>query len=76
MGEKSYDRYYAGLRYYFGSNKALKLRHRQDDPDTLIPDGMNALQGKLRENRKPTTSPPIEPPPGGEGEGGGEGPEP
>lgn len=67
VGEKSYDRYYAGLRYYFGSNKSLKLRHRQDDPDTLIPDGMNALQGKLRENRKAqpaaTTPPPVEPPP-------------
>jgi len=25
-----------GLRYYFGQEKSLKLRHRQDDPPNIL----------------------------------------
>ena len=65
-GEDNYDRWFAGFRYYFGPKKSLKLRHRQDDPDTLLPYGMKYLQDKVRRPRPVTPSPapaPAPPPP-------------
>ena len=44
IGEGSYDRWYGGIRYYFGSKKSLKLRHRTDDPSSLTPEGMEAME--------------------------------
>ncbi len=39
VGQDHYEGIFAGLRYYFGSRpKSLKRRHREDDPDSLVPD--------------------------------------
>jgi hypothetical protein len=32
IGEDNYDAAYAGIRYYFGPEKSLIKRHREDDP--------------------------------------------
>jgi len=44
VGEGRYDRWFGGIRYYFGSKKSLKKRHRTDDPSSLTPEGMGAMQ--------------------------------
>jgi len=36
QGEHDYDHALVGLRYYFGSKKSLKLRHREDDPPNIL----------------------------------------
>lgn len=36
QGDNDYDHALVGLRYYFGSDKSLKLRHRQDDPPNVL----------------------------------------
>jgi hypothetical protein len=43
IGNDSYDHVLIGARYYFGNNKSLKLRHRQDDPENDLLDqfGLN-----------------------------------
>ncbi len=35
-GSEDYSRIDVGVRYYFGSNKSLKDRHRKDDPQSLF----------------------------------------
>lgn len=35
-GDFGYDHWLLGLRYYFGGNKSLVQRHRQDDPPSLM----------------------------------------
>ncbi len=45
-GGRSGDGAYYGLggfRYYFGAEKSLMLRHREDDPANLLPRGLDAL---------------------------------
>ncbi|HEX5790647.1 MAG TPA: hypothetical protein VFY13_05815 [Luteolibacter sp.] len=37
-GEDDYEHAMIGLRYYFGSGKSLKMRHRQDDPQNILSD--------------------------------------
>jgi len=58
-----YERAVVGLRYYFGAKKTLQLRHRQDDPDTLLPDGSTGLVKSLRDSR--VVAPVVVPPPYG-----------
>ena len=41
LGDNNYRHALGGLRYYFGGNKSLKSRHRQDDPPNSLD---NALQ--------------------------------
>jgi len=43
IGDESYEHVLFGVRYYFGSNKSLKDRHRQDDPESDLLDsfGLN-----------------------------------
>jgi hypothetical protein len=53
----NYDRAVVGLRYYFGGKKTLKQRHRQDDPDTLLPDGSAGMIKSLRDSRG--VAPPV-----------------
>jgi hypothetical protein len=36
QGNNDYDHALFGIRYYFGKQKALKLRHRQDDPPNVL----------------------------------------
>lgn len=38
FGENDYTAAWGGLRIYFGENKSLIRRHREDDPFTVIPD--------------------------------------
>jgi len=38
----------AGIRYYFGDNKTLIRRHREDDPDTVTLTEMNVFEKKPR----------------------------
>lgn len=38
FGENNYRAAWGGLRVYFGANKSLKRRHREDDPFTVTPD--------------------------------------
>lgn len=35
-GEEDYEHAMIGLRYYFGSDKSLRERHRQDDPPNIL----------------------------------------
>jgi hypothetical protein len=46
IGNDSYEHVLFGVRYYFGENKSLKLRHRQDDPENDLIDqfGLNNRQ--------------------------------
>lgn len=46
-----YDSTVIGARYYFGTNKSLKSRHRLDDPESLVPDGANVLVDRVYQNR-------------------------
>lgn len=43
QGDNNYDHALVGLRYYFGQEKSLKLRHRQDDPPNILHIVMNTL---------------------------------
>ena len=36
QGNDDYDHALLGIRYYFGKQKSLKLRHRQDDPPNVL----------------------------------------
>lgn len=36
QGDNNYDHALVGVRYYFGTQKSLKLRHRQDDPPNVL----------------------------------------
>jgi hypothetical protein len=36
IGDNGYDHALFGLRYYFGKNKSLIRRHREDDPPNLL----------------------------------------
>ncbi|MGJ8639672.1 MAG: hypothetical protein ACSHYA_09790 [Opitutaceae bacterium] len=35
-GDHDYDHALFGIRYYFGGDKSLKLRHREDDPQNMV----------------------------------------
>lgn len=59
----NYERAVVGLRYYFGGKKTLQQRHRQDDPDTLLPDGATGMVKSLRDSR--VVAPVVVPPPYG-----------
>lgn len=36
LGSHGYDHLLFGIRYYFGANKSLRTRHREDDPPGLM----------------------------------------
>jgi hypothetical protein len=42
-GNHDYDHWLVGLRYYFGGNKKLNARQRQDDPPSLMPQILHGL---------------------------------
>jgi len=48
----NYDSTIIGARYYFGTNKSLKNRHRMDDPESLVPDGSDLLTDAVYLKRK------------------------
>lgn len=46
-GDDNYVRASIGVRFYFGENKSLKRRHREDDPeDNLGLEGLNSVTAK------------------------------
>jgi len=61
VGGHNYDSTVIGARYYFGTNKTLKARHRTDDPESLVPDGSNVLVNQVYADR--VVTPPAPPPP-------------
>ena len=64
-GSNSFDQTLIGVRYYFGSNKTLIQRHRQDDPDSLLGDSLISNQQQYRQRQQATaasTGPAVCPP--------------
>lgn len=43
LGDHGYDHLLFGVRYYFGANKSLRDRQRQDDPPGLMPQILHSL---------------------------------
>jgi hypothetical protein len=43
LGDHGYDHWLLGVRYYFGGKKSLRERHRQDDPQNLMPHILHGL---------------------------------
>ena len=43
IGNNGYDHWLLGVRYYFGGNKSLRDRQRQDDPRGLMPQILHSL---------------------------------
>ncbi len=60
FGENDYRAVWGGLRVYFGQNKSLKRRHREDDPFTVIPDLVEIVTKAVP---VVTPTPPMAPPP-------------
>ncbi|HRJ52424.1 MAG TPA: hypothetical protein PLE99_06640 [Candidatus Thiothrix moscowensis] len=46
-GDNGYDHVMGGLTYYFGGNKSLKQRHRQDDPQNPLFDAVMGLEANV-----------------------------
>lgn len=46
-GESHYDAALVGVRYYFGETKSLVQRHRRDDPDSLLGEGLTGRQAPM-----------------------------
>lgn len=51
-GSNSFDMTLVGVRYYFGANKTLIQRHRQDDPDSLLGDSFISNQQQYRQRQQ------------------------
>ena len=51
-----YEQGIVGLRYYFGSEKNLQERHRQDDPRNMLKDVLAGVFTYSAENKKASTS--------------------
>lgn len=47
QGDNGYDHVMGGLTYYFGGNKTLKQRHREDDPKNLLLDATQDLNANI-----------------------------
>ena len=62
FGENDYQAVWGGLRVYFGQNKSLKRRHREDDPFTVVPDLDEIATATVAGVNQP---PPMAPPPQG-----------
>lgn len=43
-GDRGYEAAQIGLRYYFGGQKSLKARHREDDPSNLVPGNLTSVR--------------------------------
>lgn len=50
-GNHDYDMATVGVRYYFGGNKSLIQRHRQDDPDNLLGDALASGQVQYQQRK-------------------------
>jgi len=62
-GENNHDSFSVGARYYFGSQKLLKLRHREDDPPNRLFRHTALMTAYRKSQRKPlylfALTPPI-----------------
>ena len=43
MSNNDYEQGVVGLRYYFGSDKNIQERHREDDPRNVIKDVLTGI---------------------------------
>lgn len=71
MGNYDYDHWLLGVRYYFGGNKSLRDRQRQDDPRSLMPQilyGLGLYGAEFNDKGKSYVS--ANPGTGGSGTGG------
>ena len=50
-GSNDFDMATVGVRYYFGANKSLIQRHRQDDPDNLLIEAMTSGQQQYQQRK-------------------------
>ena len=48
-----------GLRIYFGAEKSLIRRHREDDPRSRLPDDLFALGNGRKNTNLPVNAPPV-----------------
>jgi len=63
FGDDDYEHALFGLRYYFGSTKSLIKRHREDDPENTLGDGVGlVLPPPPPEPKKKKKDEPQEPP--------------
>lgn len=63
IGQEDYRGVWGGLRLYFGPEKSLIRRHREDDPPVHLIDDLGTATGRADEPPLPTSSPPPPPPP-------------
>lgn len=57
IGEDNYELFLGGLRFYFGEEKTLMLRHREDDPFNPVFNTLNASLNAIKstaQNRRPS----------------------
>ena len=54
FGDDSYARASVGVRFYFGEDKSLKRRHREDDPEDNL--GLEGLNGVTAQENNPYNS--------------------
>lgn len=47
-GDNDYEHAFGGLRFYFGKEKTLLRRHREDDPASMLLQSLTANMGKAR----------------------------
>ncbi len=60
-GERNFQAVWGGLRIYFGAEKSLIRRHREDDPSSRLPDDLFALgNGAKKINVPPKVIVPCE----------------
>lgn len=57
IGDNDFFQLQGGVRYYFGGDKTLKARHRQDDPTNIL----TTMQGTNQATGQDTTPPPAAP---------------
>jgi hypothetical protein len=62
IGDEDYSHGLFGLRYYFGATKTLIKRHREDDPQPDLNNGIglnNRQQTKTQQTQNSQTAPPL-----------------
>lgn len=62
LGDNNFRQIIGGMRYYFGSNKTLKARHRQDDPANILPDLQTGGVAASSETAEPVVTEPFKKP--------------
>jgi len=63
LGDNDFRQLIGGVRYYFGGDKTLKARHRQDDPENITSIFSGTTGGNSSPQSPPTGAPASAPPP-------------